>query len=54
MFHQFGWPLFDDVLRAGFSAVRIALVYDPLQGIVSNNNPYAEGRMWQLFIAATR
>lgn len=54
VFHHFGWPLFDDVLRAGFSAARIALVYDPLQGIVSNNNPYAEGRMWQLFIAATR
>ena len=54
VFHQFGWPLVSDVLHAGFTSVRIALVYDALQGILSNNNPYGDGRMWQLFIEATR
>ena len=32
--------------------VRIGLLYDPFQGIVSNNNPYPEGFMWPVLFEA--
>lgn len=49
-----GWPLIDDVLRAGFDRVEIGLCYDVHQGIVSNANPYPEGHMWPVVFRATR
>ena len=46
VFFHHGWPLLNDIRNAGFSQVRIGLLYDVFQGIVSNNNPYPEGHMW--------
>ncbi|HEX9276435.1 MAG TPA: class I SAM-dependent methyltransferase [Casimicrobiaceae bacterium] len=54
VFTHFGWPLFDDIRAAGFSKARIGILYDPFQGIVSNNNPYPEGFMWPVLFEATR
>jgi SAM-dependent methyltransferase len=54
VFTHFGWPLFDDIAAAGFSKVRMGLVYDTVCGVVSNNNPYVEGHMWPIFFAAQR
>lgn len=49
-----GWPLLDDILKAGFSSAEIGLCYDPSQGIVSNNNPYPSGFMWPVIFRAVR
>lgn len=54
VFTHFGWSLVDDLFSSGFDDVQIALVYDPLQGIISNNNPYPDGHMWQIFFKAVR
>jgi SAM-dependent methyltransferase len=54
VFTHFGWPLLDDVRDAGFSRVEIGLLYDPWQGIVSNNNPYPDGFMWPVLFRAVR
>lgn len=54
VFTDFGWQLLDDVRNAGFSMVEVGLLYDPFQGIVSNNNPYREGHMWPLIFRAKK
>lgn len=54
VFTHFGWPLLDDVREAGFRSVEIGLLYDPYQGIVSNNNPYDEGHMWPVLFRARK
>lgn len=54
VFTHFGWPLFDDIVEAGFVSFRIGVVYDLLSSIVSNNNPYVEGHMWPNYFAARR
>lgn len=48
-----GWQLLDDLQQAGF-AVSAALVFDPAQGIVSNNCPYADGVSWPLVFRAVK
>jgi SAM-dependent methyltransferase len=48
-----GWQLLDDLGRAGF-AVSAALVFDPGQGIVSNNCPFADGVSWPLVFRAVK
>jgi SAM-dependent methyltransferase len=54
VFTEFGWPLLDDMRRAGFARAAIGLLYDPHQGIVSNNNPCPEGFMWPVMFRATK
>lgn len=54
VFNHHGWPLLDDIRAAGFATVEIGLLYDPNQGIVSNNNPYREGHMWPIVFRARK
>ncbi len=49
-----GWPLLDDIAAAGFATVETGLMYEPFQGIVSNNNPYPEGHMWPVLFRAIK
>ena len=47
------WALLTQLAAAGFCDVRMAVQYDPLEGIVSNGCPYPDGHMWPVvFIAA--
>jgi hypothetical protein len=48
-----GWQLLDDLEQAGF-AVSAALVFDPGQGMVSNNCPFADGVSWPLVFRAVK
>lgn len=54
VFSHHGWPLLEEVKAVGFSRVRIGMLYDPFQGIVSNNNPYSEGHMWPVLFEAVK
>lgn len=54
VFTQHGWPLLQEIRDAGFCVVKIGLLYDAFQGIVSNNNPYPEGHMWPVMFKACK
>lgn len=54
VFKQHGWPLLADLAACGFATVETGLLYDPFQGIVSNNNPYREGHMWPVMFRAVK
>lgn len=54
VFTHHGWPLLQDMRDAGFAVAQIGLLYDPSQGIVSNNNPYPEGHMWPVMFRGER
>jgi SAM-dependent methyltransferase len=54
VYTEHGWPLLQDLLDVGFASVEIGVLYDPFQGIVSNNNPYPIGFMWPLMFRAKK
>lgn len=52
VFTQPGWDLMSRVREAGFTELELLFCYDPVQGIVSNACPYADGHMWPVVFSA--
>jgi SAM-dependent methyltransferase len=38
-YYDFGWSLYEDLTKTGFTDVTICVNYDPFSGFVSNNHP---------------
>jgi len=54
-FYHYGWGLLDDLIRCGFSDVRVGVHYDVFSGLVSNNHPeYDYGNMLPIIIRAVK
>lgn len=42
------WEVYEFINSMGFGAFKMALCYDPIQGIFSNGCPFPDGHMWPL------
>lgn len=52
VFNNFGFDLFERVREAGFSRVEVGFDYDPLERLVSDNNPFPKTLMWPVLVRA--
>jgi hypothetical protein len=48
------WEVHEYINSVGFGAIKMALCYDPLQGIFSNGCPFSDGHMWPLVFVVTK
>lgn len=48
------WEVHEYLSFLGFSSVKLAFCYDPLQGIFSNGCPFPDGHMWPAVFTATK
>lgn len=48
------WEVIDGLREAGFTDVRMAFCFDPLEGIVSSGCPYPDGHTWPVVFFASR
>jgi len=48
------WEVFECLTSIGFGSVRMAVCYDPIQGIFSNGCPFPDGHTWPLVFVVTK
>lgn len=48
------WEVYEFMTSIGLRSVKIALSYDPIQGIFSNGCPFPDGHMWPLVFVLTK
>ena len=48
------WEVHEFMTSIGFTSVKMALSYDPIQGIFSNGCPFPDGHMWPFVFVVTK